>query len=73
MLLQQGGNRQFAAIESGIANAIEPVFRLDFNGDKVSARAGDNDAGVADFQHVFLLPVHARVVKKLIYIRKSIV
>ena len=59
MFLQQGGDRQFAAIESGIANAIEPVFRLDFKGDKVTARAGDNDAGVADFQHIFLFPVHA--------------
>ena len=44
-----GGHRQFAAIERGIAQAVQALIGEDLQGDEVAARAGDDDPRIDDF------------------------
>ncbi len=52
MVFQIADHGQFAAVECGIAHAINTLVGLDFEGDEVAAGAADNDVGGGDFHGV---------------------
>lgn len=42
MFTQIAGDREFAAVERCVADAVDAIFRFDFQGDKVPAGTADD-------------------------------
>src|SRR3546814_2939233 len=50
---QVGRDRQLAAVQGRVADAVEAVVGRDLEGDEVAAGAGDDDAGADDLHGRF--------------------
>jgi hypothetical protein len=51
---QVAGDGQLAAVQRGVADAVDAVAGLDLQGDEISPRTGDDDSGGGDLRHVTL-------------------
>ena len=52
VVLEIGDDRQLAAVQRGVADAVDALVGLDLQGDEVAARAGDDDPAPVIFMRV---------------------